>query len=378
MKKTVCSIIALLLIVGLFVISGFGNSNTDVEVEDPEYYKQVSEKLQGTTLNVFNWGEYISDGSQGTLDVIGAFEKLTGIKVNYTTFDSNEAMYGKMQSESVSYDIIIPSDYMIDRMRSENRLKELDYSKIPNYKYIDETYKNANYDPENKYTVPYSVGMVGLIYNKKIVTETPDSWSIMWDKKYKDNILTFNNSRDAFAIAQFLLGIDINSTNLEDWKKAAEKLTEQNSVLQGRVMDEVFDKMEGGNAAIAPYYAGDYHTMAAVNPDLGFVYPKEGTNIFVDAICIPSSSRNYETALLFINFLLEPNVAVENANYICYASPNTAVLSHPEYEEELANSPYLYPDNLSDYKTEYFRYLGEDIISQYERMWEEIRIKDGT
>ncbi len=373
MKKTICSLLAVLLIVGLFIMSGFGNSNTEVEVENPEYYAEMAEKLKGTTLNVFNWGEYISEGSGGSLDVIGAFEKLTGITVNYTTFDSNEAMYGKMESESVSYDIIIPSDYMIDRMRSENRLMEIDFSKIPNYKYIDEKYKNAYYDPESKYTVPYSVGMVGLIYNTTVVSESPDSWGIMWDEKYKDNILTFNNSRDAFAIAQFYMGIDVNTTDRADWDRAADKLREQNSILQGRVMDEVFDKMEGGNAAIAPYYAGDYLTMAEVNPDLGFVYPKEGTNIFVDAICIPSSSRNYEAALLFINFLLDPNVAVENANYICYATPNTGVLEHPDYE--LAGDEYLYPENQNEIKTEYFHNLDPELIKYFEKLWQDIRIE---
>ena len=373
MKKYICIIIAVLLIVGLFVMSGFGNSNTEVEVEDPEYYAEMAEKLKGTTLNVFNWGEYISDGSEGSLDVIRAFEKLTGITVNYTTFDSNEAMYGKMQSESVSYDIIIPSDYMIDRMRVEGRLKEIDFSRIPNYKYIDEKYQNAYYDPESKYSVPYSVGMVGLIYNTTVVTETPDSWGIMWDEKYKDNILTFNNPRDAFAIAQFYMGIDINSEDKADWDKAAAMLREQNKVLQGRVMDEVFDKMEGGNAAIAPYYAGDYLTMSDVNPDLGFVYPKEGTNIFVDAICIPSSSKNYEAALLFINFLLDPNVAVENANYICYASPNTAVLEHKNYD--LAGNEYLYPENQDEIKTEYFHNLDPELIKYFEELWQSIKIE---
>jgi spermidine/putrescine transport system substrate-binding protein len=372
MKKIICVLVAVLLIVGLFVISGFGSSNTEVTVENPEFYSIAAQKLKGTTLNVFNWGEYISDGSEGALDVIGAFEKLTGITVNYSTFDSNESMYGKMESESVSYDIIIPSDYMIDRMRQEGRLKEIDFSKIPNYQYIYEQYKNSYYDPENQYTVPYSVGMVGLIYNKKIVKETPDSWGIMWDEKYNDQILTFNNPRDAFAIAQFYLGIDINTENKADWDKAAEKLREQNKVLQGRVMDEVFNKMESGNAAIAPYYAGDYLTMADVNPDLGFVYPKEGTNIFVDALCIPSLCQNYEAALLFINFLLEPEVALANAEYICYASPNSAVVNHPDYS--LSGNEYLYPENQSEIKTEYFHNLDKDLITYFEKLWQNIRI----
>ena len=370
MKKLICLVIAMLLIVGLFIISGFGSSqNTYVIVEDPSYYDS---DLKGTQLNILNWGEYISDGGEGTLDVIGAFERVTGIKVNYSTFDSNESMYSKINSGSVSYDIIIPSDYMIARMRNENLLKELDYSKIPNYKYIDERYKNAYFDPDNKFSVPYSVGMVGLIYNKTMVKEEPDSWGAMWEERYKGNILTFNNSRDAFAIAQFYLGLDVNSTNKSDWDKAAAKLKEQNPLLQGRVMDEVFNKMEAGNAAIAPYYAGDYLTMADVNPDLGFVYPKEGTNIFVDSMCIPSNSKNYEAALMFINFMLEPDVALANAEYICYATPNTAVMNNEEYS--LIGNPILYPENQDEIKTEYYHDLDDETRRYFESLWEKVII----
>ncbi len=369
MKKLICVIVAVLLIVGLFGLSYLGESNTDVEVIDEKYYEN---DFTGIELNVFNWGEYISDGSEGALDVIGAFEKQTGIKVNYTTFDSNESMYAKLKSGSVSYDIIIPSDYMIDRMRKEGMLKEIDYSKIPNYKLIDEKYHAQYFDPEDKYTVPYSVGMVGLIYNKKMVKEEPDSWGAMWDERYKGNILTFNNSRDAFAIAQFYLGLDVNSTDKADWDKAAAKLKEQNPLLQGRVMDEVFNKMQAGNAAMAPYYAGDYLTMADINPDLGFVYPKEGTNIFIDSMCIPSNSKNYDAALMFINFMLEPEVALANAEYICYASPNTEVVNHPDYS--LAGNEYLYPENQDAIKTEYYKDLDDETRKYFEKLWEEVII----
>lgn len=368
MKKKICVLIAVLLIASLFFISTLGVSNTELENVEAVY----SDEYAGTTLNVFNWGEYISDGSEGTLDVIGAFEKLTGIKVNYTTYESNEAMYAKIKSGSVGYDIIIPSDYMIARMRNENMLREIDYSKLSNYKYIDERYKGAYYDPENRYSVPFSVGMVGLIYNKAVVTEQPDSWGIMWDERYKNNILTFNNSRDAFAIAQFYLGIDVNTTDKADWDAAAAKLKEQNPLLQGRVMDEVFNKMEAGNAAIAPYYAGDYLTMADVNPDLGFVYPKEGTNIFVDAVCIPSTTQNYEAALMFINFLLETEVATANANCICYATPHLGVLECEAYE--LRGNEYLYPENQDEIKTEYYYDLDSDTRAYFEKLWEQVII----
>lgn len=368
MKKTICSLIALALIVSLFCMTGFGSSNTELEHVEGIYTKD----LAGTTLNVFNWGEYISDGSEGSLDVIGAFEKLTGINVNYTTYESNEAMYAKIKSGSVGYDIIIPSDYMIHRMKNEGLLKELDYSKISNYHYIDEQYKGAYFDEEDKYSVPFSVGMVGLIYNTKVVKETPTSWDIMWDERYKNQILTFNNSRDAFAIAQFSLGIDVNTTNKADWDKAAEKLMQQNPLLQGRVMDEIFNKMEAGNAAIAPYYAGDFLTMKDVNDDLAFIYPEEGTNIFIDSVCIPSSTQNYEAALMFINFLLEPEVALANAEFICYASPNTSVVENEEYS--LKGNPYLYPENQDEIKTEYYHDLDDETRHYFESLWEKVII----
>lgn len=327
-------------------------------------------EFEGVTLNVFNWGEYISDGSEGSLDVNAAFENLTGIKVNYTNYDSNETMYAKLAPGAVSYDVIIPSDYMIARMINEDMLAELDFSMIDNYKYIDKQYHGAYFDPEDKYSVPYNVGMVGLIYNTTMVEETPDSWEIMWDEKYADQILTFNNPRDSFAIAQFLLGQDINTSDESDWRDAADKLKEQNSVLQGRVMDEVFNKMQGGNAAIAPYYAGDFLTMHDVNEDLAFVYPKEGTNIFIDSICVPENSQNKRAAMLYINFLLEPEVALANAEYICYASPNTAVVSNPEYS--LKDSEILYPAEENKPKTEYFHDMDDATRKLYNDLWEEV------
>ncbi|MBQ4116426.1 MAG: spermidine/putrescine ABC transporter substrate-binding protein, partial [Clostridia bacterium] len=327
MKRYTAIFFAFLMIVSMFSFASCGSANDTVENLEAEY----SQEYAGTTINVFNWGEYISDGSEGSLDVNKAFENATGIRVNYSNYESNEAMYAKMKSEAVSYDIVIPSDYMIQRLINENMLQKIDMSKITNYKNISDEYKGLYFDENDEYSVPYSVGMVGLIYNTTMVEGTPDSWSIMWDSKYKDNILTFNNPRDAFAISQFLLGIDLNTTDKAEWDRAAEKLKEQNKVLQGKVMDQVFNKMQGGNAAIAPYYAGDFLTMQSINEDLDFVYPKEGTNIFVDSICIPANAKNYEAALMYINFLLEPEVALANAEYICYATPNMAVLNNEDY-----------------------------------------------
>ncbi len=328
--------------------------------------------LAGTTLNIYNWGEYISDGTENTLDVNAAFEKKTGIKVNYTNFESNEEMYAKIKAGASAYDIIIPSDYMIERMIRENLLLKLDFSEITNYSYIANEYKNLYFDPENEYSVPYNVGMVGLIYNKKMVKEAPTGWEVLFDKRYSGNILTFNNSRDAFAIAQFELGLNVNSLNKNDWKMAANKLKEQNKILQARVMDEVFNKMESGNAAVTPYYAGDYHIMKEANEDLGFVYPKEGTNIFVDSICVPKSSQNYDAAMMYINFLLEPEVALANAEYICYASPHTDVINNDNYTYK--NDPILYPADNIKKNAQYYHDLNPEIRDYYEKLWTEVKL----
>ncbi len=332
--------------------------------------------LRGTSINVYNWGEYISDGSEGSLDVNKEFTKRYGIKVNYTTFESNENMYNKLQSGGANYDIVIPSDYMIAKLIEEEMLVELDYSNIPNYQYILPKYKNLFYDPQNKYTVPYTVGMVGLIYNTTMVDDEVDSWSILWNEKYKGEILMFNNPRDAFGIAQFLLGQSVNTHDPEDWDKAIELLKKQRPLVASYVMDEVYNKMEGGEAAFAPYYAGDYLTMADVNPDLAFVYPKEGVNYFVDAMCIPKTAENKEAAELYINFMLEEEIAVANANWICYASPHALVLESDDYD--LKGEPVLYPEEAEMPKTESFENLSYDIQNYMSQLWSELKVEGNT
>ena len=337
-----------------------------------------SQKTETLTLNVYNWGQYISDGSEGTLNVNEEFENYCleelgqKVKVNYTTYASNEDMYNKIKSGSASYDVIIPSDYMIERMINENMLQKLDTERLTNYRLIDEKYKNLYYDPQNEYSVPFSVGMVGLIYNTTIVDKAPDSWSIMWDEKYKNDVLTFNNPRDSFAIAQFMLGQDINTTKREEWDDAARLLKEQKSVLQAYVMDEVFNKMESGSAAIAPYYAGDYLSMLENNEDLAFVYPKEGTNIFVDAVCVPKNADNYDAAMLFINYLLEPSIALANAEYIYYASPNTSVTENPEYS--LLGNLIIYPEENDIPKTQYFHDMDADTRAYFDKLWQDVKL----
>lgn len=329
-----------------------------------------SRDYAGATINVFNWGEYISDGSEGSLDVNAAFEELTGIHVNYANFESNEAMYAKLKSGAVSYDVIIPSDYMIQRLISEGMLRVLDYSYIDNAALTDPRYLNMYFDPAGVYSVPYMVGTVGLIYNTTMVEEAPDSWEVMWDEAYSNDILTFNNSRDAFSIAQLVLGLDVNSTDKADWDAAADLLKEQNKVLQGRVMDEVFNKMEAGNAAICAYYAGDYLIMLEENPDLAFVYPKEGTTAYMDSACVPANCQNYEAALMYINFLLEPQVARANAEYVVYTSPNTAVQQDEDYE--FYNDPILYGELPAGAAVQWFTDLPADVRSYYEALWEDI------
>ena len=327
--------------------------------------------LAGTTINVYNWGEYISDGSEGSMDVNAEFTKRTGIKVNYNNYDTNENMYAKLKSDGVSFDIVIPSDYMIQRLIAEDMLQKIDFSNIPNYKYIDANYKGLYFDPKDEYSVPYNVGMVGLIYNTKLVKEAPISWNVMWDEQYKGKILMFDNPRDAFGIAQKLLGQSFNTTDEAEWKAAAEKLKAKKPVLQGYVMDDIFRKMENGEAAIAPYYAGDFITMYDNNPDLAFVYPQEGVNIFVDSICIPKNAKNKAAAEAYINFLLDPDIAVENANYLGYATPNTAVLAREDYE--LKGNEYLYPTQDKMPKTEYFYNLPQQTLTLMTDLWSELK-----
>jgi hypothetical protein len=272
-------------------------------------------------------------------------------------------MYAKIVSGGASYDIIIPSDYMIERLITEGRLEKLDFTNIPNYKYIDNQYRSLYFDKNDEYSVPYNVGVVGVIYNKTMVEETPDSWQLLWNDKYSGNILMFNNPRDAFAIAQFYEGIDVNATDKDSWQKAYNKLLEQKSLVKAYVMDEVFNKMESGAAAIAPYYAGDFLSMYENNNDLAFYYPKEGTNIFVDSICIPKGCQNKAAAELYINFLLDPNVALQNAETICYASPNTGVVENEEYKEFLSE---LHPDAFDILYPDYqVLFPGVDVNSYY-------------
>ncbi|MBP3436364.1 MAG: spermidine/putrescine ABC transporter substrate-binding protein [Clostridia bacterium] len=304
------------------------------------------EELPTRTLHVYNWGQYISDGSYDLPDVNALFEEYFNeqlaekygyrIEVNYSTYPSNEDMYNKIASGSGSFDVIVPSEYMIEKMISENLLLELDFSKITNYEYIAEEFRTDfnTYDPEGKYTVPYTYGTVGIIYNTDYVDEEDiGSWDLLWNEKYSGKILQFNNSRDALATALYRLGYSVNTTDHTKWAEATELLKQQKPLVQAYVMDEIFNKMISGSAWIAPYYAGDFLTMYDSNDSLAFYTPKEGTNIFVDAMCVPTCARQVDAAMEYINFMLSEEPALANAEYLGYSCPNTLVTESEEYQE---------------------------------------------
>ena len=363
MKKLSLFLVLILLV---SCLSGCGYQYADLNLEG-NY-----SGLEGTVLNVYNWGEYISEGSDDSVDVNKEFEKITGIKVNYTTFDSNEVMYSQLKSGGVTFDIIIPSDYMIERLINEDMLNKIDVNSLTNYHYISDDYKNLFFDKKNEYSVPYNVGMVGVIYNTALIDEPEHSWKALWDKKHRDMSLTFSNPRDAFMTAQMILGYDLNSTVKSEWDNAAELLKKQKKYLQSYVMDEIYGKMETGEAAIGPYYAGDFLTMQENNEDLDFFYPKEGTNIFVDSVCIPKNCSNYDAAMLYINFLLEPDIALANAEYIGYASPHTAVMENPDYY--YYQNEILYPAKEDMPPVQYYHDIDPEIRKYYENLWIDVKL----
>lgn len=378
MMRRILAILIIFTVV--FTLVSCGDAGDDsVKVQSIEQMPLPSYK-SGTvvTLNVYNWGEYISDGSEGTLDVNLAFEEYFNselsekyggikIKVEYSTYANNEDMYSKLKNSAVSYDIVIPSDYMIEKMKNEGMLLSFDTSTLSNYKNISTTFKNAYYDPDNCYSVPYTYGMVGIIYNKEMVDAedvADKSWSLLWNEKYKGNILQFNNPRDAFATAMYWKGMDVNTTDPAVWEDAYDLLKEQKPILQGYVNDEIFNKMKSESAAIAAYYVGDFLTMAEEEENLAFYYPKEGVNYFVDAMCIPTCSSNPHLAKEYINFMIGEEAAVANATYIGYASPNTAVINSEEYIEAMNEYAYEGENGENAYDLLY-NYMPDDVNAVY-------------
>ena len=356
MKKGISVVLAVLLAVSCLVgLSGCGSSKK-------------------TTLYVYNWGQYISEGDDGSLDVIAAFEEAyPNIRVQYSTYDSNEIMYSKLSNGGITVDVIIPSDYMIGRMVQEGMLEELNFSNIPNYQYIDDSFKNTSYDPENKYSVPYTWGTVGIIYNTKYVDEADvTGWELLWNEKYAGKILMFDNSRDAFGIAEYLLGYDVNTTDEAELQACAAKLAEQKPVVQQYVMDQIFDAMENEEAWIAPYYAGDYLTMVEENPDLAFYRPTaQGYNMFIDAMCIPTCCQEKEAAEAFINFLCSPEISSANMEFLGYSVPSTA--AKELMDPEVAGSEVAYPDADTLTTGTSFNFLPEETSRYMESLFMEVR-----
>ena len=359
MKRIIAFALTVMMTVGL--LAGCGDGGKEQRV-----------------VNVCSWGEYIDES------LIGEFEAQTGIHVNYQTAESNETLYSLLQTGGADFDVIVPSDYMIGRLIDEGMLAELDYSAIPNYDLIDPQYKSLSFDPENKYTVPYSWGTVGIIYNTKMVDEPITSWGAMFDEKYAGQVLMINNSRDALMAALCYLGYDINTTDEAQLDEAFQlvKNAKDKGVYQAFVMDEIFGKMEGGNAAIAMYYAGDYLTMLENNEDLAFVVPEEGSNWFVDAMCVLKSSQHKDEAMEWINFIAGTDASLANMDYIWYASPNAEALAeYPAYYQETYGEPLdedIYhimaiPDE-ERARCEIYVNLPRETLKFYDKLWTQLGV----
>ena len=327
------------------------------------------EDLSGTNqVIVYNWGEYLDP------EVITLFEKETGINVVYEEFETNEIMYPKVQSGAIAYDVVCPSDYMIQRMIENDLLAELNFDNIPNVKNIGQEYfkQSRQFDSENKYSVPYCWGTVGILYNKTMVDEPIDSWSVLWDEKYKDNILMQDSVRDAFAVALKYKGHPLNSTDLDELEEAKELLIEQKPLVQAYVIDQVRDKMIGNEAAIGVIYSGEAIYTQLENPNLEYVIPKEGSNVWIDSWVIPKNAKHKENAEAFINFLCRPDIAKMNFDYITYSTPNTAARELIE-DPAIRNSKIAFPDASELERCETFQFLGDKNDAIYNKLWREIK-----
>lgn len=351
-----------------------------VTVDNPEYYTRF--KNDGISINVYNWGEYIPDGSEeGVLNLNAEFTKLTGITVNYSTYATNEELYAKLKGGGSTYDIIIPSDYMISRMIKENMLEPLDKSNIPNFANIMDKFKSSEYDPGSKYSVPYTWGTVGIIYNVQKLEElgvpAPTKWSDLWDERLKGEILMQDSVRDAFMVALKELGYSMNTTDVGELEEAKKLLLAQKPLVQAYVVDQVRDKMLNGEAAVGVIYSGELLYLQEeaetldLDYDLEYVLPKEGTNLWIDSWVIPDNAKNKENAEKWINFLCRPDIAVKNFEYITYATPNKAAFEilDPEYQENKS----VFPDTDELENSEVYSYLGTEADDLYNALWKEVK-----
>ena len=329
--------------------------------------EEVTQDKNSNVLYVYNWGDYIDP------ELLTKFKEETGIDVKYDVYDTNEIMYQKLNSGNVSYDIVIPSDYMIEKMKNEDMLAKIDYNNIPNYKYIGEEFRNLAYDPTNEYSVPYMWGTVGIIYNTKKVKEKVDSWDILWDPKYKDQVIMPDSVRDAMAVAEKKLGYSLNTENLDQIEKAKEQLMTQkkDGLILAYMVDQVKDAMVVEEASLAVAWSGDAVTMIERNPDLAYAIPKEGSNKWFDSIAIPKNAKHKENAEKFINFLCEPENAKQNVEYIGYSTPNTE--AYKLLPEDIKDDKVAYPDSESLKNCEVFIDLPPNILRKYDEAWLEIK-----
>ena len=325
-------------------------------------------KNDGEKVYVYNWGEYIDP------DVLDLFEEETGIEVVYDYFEQNEEMYPKIKANAVQYDVVCPSDYMIQKMIDEGLLAEINFDNVPNIKNIDPAYlkSSQSFDPENKYSVPYCWGTVGILYNKTMVDEPIDSWGALFDEKYSGNILMMDSVRDAFAVALSYLGYDINTTDEAQLEEAKALLQAQYPLVQAYVVDQVRDKMIGGEAALGVIYSGEAIYTKRENPDLEYVVPKEGSNVWIDGWVIPKNCKNKENAEAFINFICDGEIALKNFEFITYSTPNT-VARDMIADEDIKNSEVAFPDQATLDRCTTYRYLGEEVENLYIEKWNEVK-----
>lgn len=353
MRKYFFGIFSIILITVIFVI----------------YHK--SGQSSGECINVYSWGEFISNGSEGTIDVNKEFTKRTGIRVNYKTFQNNEELFAKLSSGGADYDVIIPSDYMVSKLIENNMLEKIDFSNVPNYSLIDENFKNLSFDPKNEYSVPYMWGMVGIFYDKNQINAQDVTWDILWNEKYKNKILMFDNARDSFAISLLRLGYDVNTLNPDEWRKAADELILQKPLVQAYVMDQIFNKIENHEAVLAPYYSGDAATITKNNSSIGFVIPEGRSTRFVDSLCIPKDSKHKLQAEKYINFMCETDIALSNVKHIGYSTPQKE--AYKLLDDETKNNKTAYPEKEILEKSQIFVNLPKNISESMDKLWVEVK-----
>lgn len=316
-------------------------------------------------LYVYNWGEYMDE------EINEIFEQETGIKVVYKIYDNNESMYAVVKNAPGTYDVVFPSDYMVGRMISEGMLEEIDFNHVPNFKYIMENFKNLDYDPGNLYSIPYTWGTVGLLYNTTMVEQAPTGWEALWDAQYTDEILMYNNSRDTIGIALLKNGCSLNTTSEAELRVATADLIKQKELLQAYVSDDIFSKMESGSAAICPVYSGDAISMIAENPDLAYTVPATGTNRFVDCACIVKDAPNKEAAEKYLNFLCRQDIAERNREFTAYSTPHQQV--YDALPDEIKNNEIAYPDDATIAKTEVYTNLPQETLELYNALWNDLK-----